>query len=262
MGQAVRDVVFEVRGEVPEGAGELARARVAQACERAPEPVLFARVKLTMIVDPAVSRPALAQANVDVNGRLVRIQAAAESMWQAITLLEDRLLLRLGRLGRHWEAIRGHAPGEGRHGREPAHYPDFYQRPREDRKIVRRKTFESEVATPDEAAFDMDALDYGFHLFIDVETGQDSVLYRSDDSYRLAQLDPQERKEPVAVPLTVSPLEAARLSVPEAVARLEGLGLPFVFFADSATGRGNVLYHRYDGHYGLVTPRDVILERS
>ncbi|MEU8511076.1 sigma 54 modulation/S30EA ribosomal C-terminal domain-containing protein [Kitasatospora sp. NPDC048722] len=28
----------------------------------------------------------------------------------------------------------------------------------------------------------------------------------------------------------------------------------FVFFTDAATGRGNVLYHRYDGHYGLVTP--------
>ncbi|WP_157536105.1 hypothetical protein [Kitasatospora mediocidica] len=24
--------------------------------------------------------------------------------------------------------------------------------------------------------------------------------------------------------------------------------------ADAATGRGNVLYHRYDGHYGLITP--------
>jgi hypothetical protein len=27
-----------------------------------------------------------------------------------------------------------------------------------------------------------------------------------------------------------------------------------VFFADETTGRGNVLYHRYDGHYGLITP--------
>ncbi|WP_327048745.1 sigma 54 modulation/S30EA ribosomal C-terminal domain-containing protein [Microbispora sp. NBC_01189] len=31
-------------------------------------------------------------------------------------------------------------------------------------------------------------------------------------------------------------------------------GLPFVFFAGRRTGRGNVVYHRYDGHYGLITP--------
>ncbi|MBO1414556.1 sigma 54 modulation/S30EA ribosomal C-terminal domain-containing protein, partial [Streptomyces sp. FH025] len=29
---------------------------------------------------------------------------------------------------------------------------------------------------------------------------------------------------------------------------------PFVFYTDTSTGRGNVLYRRYDGHYGLITP--------
>ena len=32
------------------------------------------------------------------------------------------------------------------------------------------------------------------------------------------------------------------------------LGLPFLFFIDAAQGRASVLYHRYDGHYGLITP--------
>jgi hypothetical protein len=27
-----------------------------------------------------------------------------------------------------------------------------------------------------------------------------------------------------------------------------------VFFIDAATGRGSVVYHRYDGHYGLLVP--------
>ncbi|MGF6887446.1 hypothetical protein ABIA39_005955 [Nocardia sp. GAS34] len=31
-------------------------------------------------------------------------------------------------------------------------------------------------------------------------------------------------------------------------------GWPFVFFRDPACHRGCVLYHRYDGHYGLLTP--------
>jgi hypothetical protein len=32
------------------------------------------------------------------------------------------------------------------------------------------------------------------------------------------------------------------------------LDLPFLFFIDAAPGRVSVLYHRYDGHYGLITP--------
>ncbi|MEV7189390.1 sigma 54 modulation/S30EA ribosomal C-terminal domain-containing protein [Kitasatospora sp. NPDC093102] len=42
----------------------------------------------------------------------------------------------------------------------------------------------------------------------------------------------------------------------QARVRLDLSGLPFVFYTDAATGRGNVLYHRYDGHYGLITPAE------
>jgi len=37
---------------------------------------------------------------------------------------------------------------------------------------------------------------------------------------------------------------------------LEAADQPFLFFADSQTGRGNLMYHRYDGHYGLIGPAD------
>ena len=39
----------------------------------------------------------------------------------------------------------------------------------------------------------------------------------------------------------------------EARVRLEADGEPFVFYLDGATDEGRVLYHRYDGHYGLIT---------
>jgi len=29
---------------------------------------------------------------------------------------------------------------------------------------------------------------------------------------------------------------------------------PFLFFIDSLSSRGAVIYKRYDGHYGLITP--------
>jgi hypothetical protein len=56
------------RGDVPREAMALAVQRVRSLLRLAPEPVLFARVKLTLATDPAVEHPAVAQANVDLGG--------------------------------------------------------------------------------------------------------------------------------------------------------------------------------------------------
>ena len=72
------------RGDVPREAMDLAVQRVRSLLRLAPEPVLFARVKLTLAADPAVERPAIAQANVDLRGRLIRAQATGETMRDAI----------------------------------------------------------------------------------------------------------------------------------------------------------------------------------
>jgi len=70
-------VQAETRGAVPEGALSFAVHRVSSLLRMASEPVLFARVKLTMAADPAVERPAVAQLNIDLNGRLIRAQAGS-----------------------------------------------------------------------------------------------------------------------------------------------------------------------------------------
>ncbi|GAA4879345.1 hypothetical protein GCM10023235_69460 [Kitasatospora terrestris] len=94
---------------------------------------------------------------------------------------------------------------------------------------------------------DMEATGYDFHLFTDATTGQDSAVSR----------DPATG---VHHPAAAGPAPdagdhgAPELAVGQAVERLDLSGLPFVFFTAPATGRGNVLYHRYDGHYGLIVP--------
>ncbi|MCQ4083887.1 sigma 54 modulation/S30EA ribosomal C-terminal domain-containing protein [Streptomyces sp. RB6PN25] len=45
--------------------------------------------------------------------------------------------------------------------------------------MVRHKSFSLARETPDEAAFEMEAMDYDFHLFTDLDTGRDSVIYRA-----------------------------------------------------------------------------------
>lgn len=254
MTRTIPQVNTQSGGQVPRELLDRAREKVERLCGRSPEQVLAARVRLTM--GSGADRPALAQANLDVNGRTVRVQTAAATMDEAVDLLEDRLAERLRRVARNWEAVRGGRPQpyEWRHDSEPSRRPDYYPRSAEERQVIRRKAYELDSATPDEAAFDMEALDYDFHLFTDVATGQDSVLYRHGDAYRMAQVDPRPREDDLAVDLTVSPHPAPRISLQEARERLEAMGLPFVFFTDPGTGRGNVLYHRYDGHYGLITP--------
>ncbi len=53
--------------------------------------MLFARVKLGRAPDPGMTRPAIAQAVLDVDGRPVRAQVAARQLDEAVDLLEERL---------------------------------------------------------------------------------------------------------------------------------------------------------------------------
>ncbi len=257
---AVLDVEVTTHGELP-GAEDYARTKIGELGRLTHEPVLRAHVRLSEHGDPAVARRVIAQANLDVNGRLVRAQVEGVTAREAIDRLEARLRRGLERAAEHWEAKRGgvprHAPHEWRHQSEPGHRPNYYPRPESERRIMRHKSYSLPACTIDEAAQEMELLDYDFHLFTEQSTKQDSVLYRDGSAeYRLAQVNPElaDGLAPSDVPLTISPQPAPRLTVDEAIERIGLLGLPFLFFVDTARDRGSVLYHRYDGHYGLIAP--------
>lgn len=259
-------VQVQVTGERALGVAEYAEERLRDALRFAHGPVLHARIRVVRHQDPALERPIVAQANADVNGRPIRVQVTATDAAEAVDLLHDRLRRRLRReqyrAGGHWEDRRGRVPsaepGEWRHGEEPAQRPPYFPRPPEERGIVRHKSVTPRQANVDEAAFDMDELDYDFHLFSEIGSGQDSVLYRAGETgYRLAQLEPRpEAVAPHALPLTISEQPAPALSIEEATERMASLGQPFLFFLDAERNRAALLYHRYDGHYGLITPAD------
>jgi ribosome-associated translation inhibitor RaiA len=246
------DIVVLTRGELSLAASEYAREKLLATLERLDEPVLEARVKLTQEANHAVAKPSIAQATVDLNGRPVRVHVAAATMREAVDLLQDRLKARLARVRAH----RHHHPHT-----EPAaaagheHRPQRRTRSSEERRIVRHKTYSLARRTALDAVLELELMDYDFHLFTDATTGCDSVVYRDEatQGHRLASTGPLPEPAPG---LSVSTLGVPDLSTAEAVSRLDLSGLPFVFFTDSATGRGHVLYHRYDGHYGLITPAD------
>jgi ribosome-associated translation inhibitor RaiA len=250
-------VEVEIHGRVPDGMRELAAAKASSSFRFASEPVLSARVTLAVSADPAVPRPAVAQATIDLNGRTVRAQAAGETMRAAIDHMAARLRVRLDRSARNWAARRGTlpVPGEWRHQSIPAHRFARFPRSAADRAVIPRIGYASHPLTPEEAVAELDLLDYDFHLFTERSTGQDSVIYRVGDRYRLAQARPEpDRLGPLPAEITLSERPAPVLTRTEAIGRLEWLGQPFVFFVNPETGRAGLLYHRYDGHYGLVSP--------
>lgn len=256
----VIDVDVTTHGQLP-GAADYARRKIGGLGRLSHRPVLHARVKLTKHHDPAVERPVLAQANLDVDGRFVRAQVEGRTSREAIDRLEARLRRRFERTAEHWEARRGKLavskPQEWRHQSEPTHRPSYFPRPEDERRIIRRKSFTLATCSLDEAALEMDLLDYDFHLFTEKGTGIASVIYRAGPTgYRLAQVTPvsPEKLAPFELPVTFSSQPAPCITVEEATERLGLLGLRFLFFIDAAQGRASVLYHRYDGHYGLIIP--------
>lgn len=250
-------------GSIPGDIGPEVRRRVGAVLSHLREPVLSARVRVMRHGDPAVTRPVDAQANVDVNGRLIRAQVEAETVGEALAQLEEKLRHNAERAAARWKDRAGRKPSAGphewRHIDEPAHHPSYFPRTAGERRVLRHKAFGLAVCTVDEAAFDMDALDYDFHLFTELGSGEDSVLYRTGPTgYRLAQLTPVPEKVATStVPLTISEKPAAVLSTAAAVNRLDLSGQPFLFFRPpDGHHRGRVLYRRYDGHYGLITPAE------
>lgn len=224
-------------------------------------PILFGEVKLSLEPNPAQERPARAEAVFDVNGDPVRAHVAAHDLPEAIDLLEDRLGRRLERHRRlqtdRARRLRNHDDHEWRHGDPPTHRPEFFDRPRDDRRLVRRKSFSVGEMTCDEAADTLDLLGHDFLLFTNLTTGADAVLFYAED-HGLELIDASGRDDAVGEG-TVAPIRRSHRGAPEcttveALQQLDVDVIPFVFHVDPGTGRGNIVYRRYDGHYGAISP--------
>jgi hypothetical protein len=192
--------------------------------------------------------PMLVQVNLQVGDTPARVQAVVPSRNDVLPVIA-RLDHQVGRLSAPWH---------------PRPWPDRTRRALAgagDGVITRRKAYELLRGTPVQAVAVMDAMYYDVHLFTDSETGEDAVVYRAGPSgLRLAR---QRRMCPPAssltassarVPLIVNPQPTPNLTEAAAVDRMRDQGPAFLFFNDADTGRGRLLYRRYDGNLGLITP--------
>jgi ribosomal subunit interface protein len=233
----------------------LAREKVA-ALERVVKgPILSARVVLTLEQNPRIPEPARAEAEISLQGRLVRARSAAPSLDAAVDDVAERLQRHLRRYVDRM-ITRQREPGEARPGERshrawsPARPPTF-ERPVEEREIVRRKSFAFGPMSVEDAADALEDLDHEFFLFHDADTDTDAVVYWRDDGL-LALIESRGAESADYGPVHEHNRFAAPISLEAAVAEMNEVGHRFLFFENPATGRGNVLYRRYDGNYGLI----------
>jgi ribosomal subunit interface protein len=256
--------VSVTHGDVPDVAKQYAVDKVTQLARYTRRPIVYALLRLSLESNRAIERPAVAEATLDLGGPIVRAHVAARDPMAAVDLLDDRLRRRLGRQGRRGnrgQHDRNGSPSSNgwRHGDRPTERPEFFDRPVEEREVVRHKTFALEQMTCDEAAWDLDMLGHDFYLFTEIQSGREAVIFHTDDGrLGLMRTGPaastRSNNDTMATDVSVSTQHPPELSLADAEERLDSGHEAFVFFIHPDTQRGHVVYRRYDGHYGLITP--------
>lgn len=242
------DVDVLLRGEMPLGVDEYAAEKAAHTTRLAGRPVRRVRAVVTHLPDPSIPEPFRVEASMDVGHTSVRAVGQGERPREAVDAVVERIERRLVRLTDRWQ---DRSRWTGPPAPEPGSRPGTVERPVEEREVVRRKTFAVAPQSVEEALADMDVLDHDFYLFVDAASGQDAVVYRREGGGYGAIGLPVDAELPAGVVLRPGP---ADLDEAAARRRLDDGGERFVFYRDTISRRGHVVYRRYDGHYGLITP--------
>ena len=246
---AVCEVELLTQGPVEFGDREHATGKVRELCELGHEPVLTAVVKLRLREN--VAEPMIAEATIDMNGVAIRAHASGDTMTEAIDRLDDRLGRRLRRHRKRLE--------DRRHDREPEptrSHPGYASIPRDKREVVHHKSLAMHPMTVEEAVDEMDLLDHGFYLYLDTDHDIDRVVFHNGDGtiHVVPSVIGEDLPGDTRPPIHPTPTVLNHLPLVDAEVLLDEGDEPFVFFAEPDSGRGQVLYRRFDGHYGLISP--------
>ncbi len=254
-------IEFSTAGAISAGDRRAVVDLLAKVLATSDDPATHIRVRMEHGADRNRVRSTTVRVIVDFKRGAIRGTVTADTTREAIDRLEDRLRAQLRHRIERRKA-RQHrppssGPGEWRHGDLPVQRPPYFPRPVDERQVVRHKTVAPAASTLEEALFDVESMDYDFYLYIDVETDEDAFVVRGDaiEQPRVRFLNGLENGAG-AGDVTVDPRPAPVHDVEGAKERLDITDDARLFYRDAHTGRGHVLYRRFDGHYGLIVPAD------
>ncbi|NUR25415.1 MAG: hypothetical protein HOV83_06120 [Catenulispora sp.] len=179
----------------------------------------------------------LVQVNLRVGPTDARIQVAGTAVQSTIVMGADRLRSQIERItagGGAWSSP--FRPFAGQHTGAV---------------IARLKSCEPRTLTAPQAAAALADLDLHIHLYADSATGADTVVFRVGSDLRVAS---SAGPSSASAGVPAGEDEVPTLTAAQATVRLKNAQSPFLFYTDAATGRGNVLYQRYDRQLGLLAP--------
>lgn len=255
------DIEVTARGEVSAEARDLAAEKIGALDRYVNARLLRAHVVLHQEPNPRIERSARAEGDVLFDGKMIRASVADYSMETAIDQLAGRLERQLRAFvdRRVTERDRGaEKPGEWRHGDAPTARPTWHPRPPEERELVRQKSIAVGAMEAVEAAAEMEMLDHDFYLYREIDPEVDAVVYHRDDGH-LGVIGPVgvgwSGPDADGIVREESRGPEPR-KIDDVIAEMNELNHRFLYFVDEASGRARVIYLRYDGHYGLIEPRD------
>jgi ribosome-associated translation inhibitor RaiA len=260
-------IEFSTSGAISAGDRQAVVDAFDKLLDSVDDTVRHIRVRMVHGGDRNRIRPTTIRAVLDLRGGAVRTNVSADTTHTAVAMLETKLHAQLRhRIERRQSLSQRNgvvADGSWRHGALAPERPDFYPRPAEEREIVRHKSVAPGLTSVEEALFDLTMMDYDFYLFTAASSERDALVARELDAdgnvvVRAHFVGGPEgltvHSRPEGVEIDEHP--APELSLDDARERLDVGHEPFVFFVDAGSGRGHVLYRRYDGHYGLIVPID------
>ena len=253
---------LSVSGEVSDAEQQRCVEAVSAALADSGESVRRCTVRLEHGTDPHHVRRAEARLSVDLDGTPVFAHAEAETVDAAADLAATRLHERLRKQIDRRQDARRHQDGLSDvdwstvDGGQDRPTPQLI--PLDERRVEERVSFGPPDSTVDEAIFDLDALGYRFHLFVETLSGDDAIVCRHEDrgdAYVLRFVHGEGTAQPAAssvADIDIDVQAAPHLTVTEATDLLDLAGHDEVFFLDTDTERGSIVYRRLDGHLGLI----------
>jgi ribosome-associated translation inhibitor RaiA len=246
--------------DLPTSAAAEARELMASLQRYTELPILSARLTLRHPDTRAARRRWIADASVNVDGRLLAAHVTGPSPTDAAEAAVDRLRRQLRRLVGREVALRDEPRVIEKELSVIPH--EVVHRPERQGGEARGRRIAHEIRVPDEPTSTFDAItlmldaDQEFRLFREEITGEWLVVYRREDG-RVGLIHPPwvpihadygdfvvVEPSPYAEPMT---LDQAR-------DELDASDRRFLYFVDAADRRPKVLYLRHDGDYGLVEP--------
>ena len=221
-------VQISLHGRVDDADRDRAVRTARDLLALAARPPRLAHVRLRMEANPALSRPAVAEAELAMADHCFRGRVAAPSIGQALHLLDARLRRQI-RAAHDRALARRHEDGLPASGG-----PSAAQRPAGERAIVRRTTVTVPTLPVFDAAAMLEDLQQEILLFRHDLTGRDVAMRRDGEGWYELVVDPPVLEES------------------EARARLDATADRNVVFTDPPTGSLRVLYRRDDGDYGML----------